>query len=137
MTPTQAKEILEQRLSLLQAAADVEINCEMSSDVLMAQLSRREHIIDQIQKLDDSVRLIDNIKSQWSRSDIISVDILLEKARSIAEKIRLSDSKTIEQAQKNKDNILDLLKKNKLVKKYLPHNQTLKIRPPVIVDDNA
>ena len=138
MNQAKAIEILNQWLGLLNDIEQVEIDCEMSPELITENLDRRQQTIDRIQQLDASLMSVREFRfSQSPDLDTETLDRLMESGKQTSGRITQQNRQTIEIAKKKRLHILGKLKTNTLSRGYLATNQAPKIRPPAIVDGNA
>lgn len=138
MTPETAVETLEQWTGLLRAIAAVELHCDLSPAEIGAGLDQRQQSIDRIQQLDGSLTELRRLKDEeWNDIDLSSINRLIAEGRSIIEEIQGKNAELIDIATKNRLEILENLRCTTLSKGYFSANTAPKIRPPIILDNNA
>ena len=134
----QAERLLGKWIDLLEEIASIEVDCEMSPEILTSQLDRRQEVIDRIQQLDGPLSEVRQFRfAHTTNAEAQKLDAVMAKGRSLSDAIRASNAQLIDIAIKKRQEILRKLQKNTLSKGYLRTNHTLKIRPPAIVDGNA
>jgi hypothetical protein len=134
----EAEKLLNQWIRLLEGMAAIEIDCEMPPDMLMANLERRQRAIDEIQQLDAPLSEVRRFRFDRAAADEAELlDVLMKRGREISAEIRASNLQIIYIAKIKRKVILEKLQKNSLSKVYNTANQTLRLRPPVIVDGSV
>lgn len=138
MTPEFAVETLEEWTALLRATAAVELHCDMPLDEIVNRLALRQQSIDRIQQLDGSLTELRRLKDEeWHDIDLSTINNLMAQGRDMIEAIHRSNAELVDIAMKNRSEILESLRRSSLSKGYFSANTALKIRPPILLDDNA
>ena len=138
ITPENAERTLREWTELLRTVDEIALDCDMSVEEMTLSLNRRQEAIDQIQQLDASLtelaRLTD---TDWQSQMPFPIRELLEEGRTLSARIRARDAQLIEKATENKRVISKELQRISKSKGYFISASAPKVRPPVIVDNNA
>ena len=137
MNSKETVELLKRWRDLLEDFEAVEINVDMSSEQIRDHIAKRQQNIDDIQKLDTSLKeTVDLRKDGWPGFDekiVETVETLIAQGRSICDNITKRDRKVVEKTKEIRQQIANELKKVSLGKGYLPSKRLLQERTPVIV----
>ncbi|MCP4679848.1 MAG: hypothetical protein GY854_31020 [Deltaproteobacteria bacterium] len=141
MKPETIIETLVSWRDILRDIAEVEISIDLERAELDKRLSHRQQGIDQIQKLDASLREVAELRRNgWPKIEAETpkkAEILIQEGTSICRKVAKRDMQLVEIAKEKRGDILRQLKETSMGKGYLTSSHQAQIRPPVIVDSNA
>ena len=138
ISPENAEQTLREWTELLRAVDEVALDCDMSVEEMTLNLNRRQEAIDQIQQLDASLAELALLTDDdWQHQMSFSIRELLEEGRTLSARIRARDAQLIENATEKKSAISAELQRFSKSKGYFVAASAPKVRPPVIVDNNA
>ncbi|MDJ0761581.1 MAG: hypothetical protein QNJ97_01225 [Myxococcota bacterium] len=126
---------------LLKDISTHSFNIHTEEPEILATLEKRQEVIAQIQKLDDQLRQISDLRQEkWPQIDLsiaTRAEKIILEGRSLCDTIAKENHQLIDIAKEKRLSILSKLRDSHLGKGYLSASHRAHIRPPVIVDSNA